>query len=154
MCFFCSLWWVWDTSLWGKKVETTGITLRDMLLRITTKSTFPTVMPKELLGAQDSVGLSLKYISAFKDTKYACYYPILSIKVSKSLLAKRRNACDKTPVFYSCLFFLNQANKNSAEPHNHLNDCISCDSETERDFLKLNIQGWGRSLMIVTAFLI
>lgn len=154
MCFFCSLWQVRDTSLWGKKVETTGITLRDMLLRITTKSPFPTFMPKEFLGAQNSIGLTLKYVSAFKNTKYAYYYPILSITVSKSVLAKGTNACNKTLIFHSCLFFLNEAIKYDTELHNPLKDCINYDSKTERDSLKLNSQGLGRSLTIVTVFLI
>lgn len=82
-------------------------------------------MPKELLGAQDSTGLTLKYVSAFKDIKYASYYAILSIIVSKSVVAKRMNARDKIRVFHSCLFFLNQATKNDTELHNPWKDCIS-----------------------------
>lgn len=138
----------------GEKVESTGITWRDMVLRITTKSPFHTFMPKDLLGAQDSKGLTLKYISAFKDTKYAYYYPIVSIIVSKSVVAKKTNPCYKTQIFHSCLFFLNQATKNDTDLHSPLKDCISYDSRTERHSLKLNSQGLGRSLMIVTAFLI
>lgn len=81
-------------------------------------------MPKELLGAQDNTVLTLKYVSAFKDTKYAYYYAILSI-VSKSVVAKRMNACDKIRVFHSCLFFLNQATKNDTKLHDPWKDCIS-----------------------------
>lgn len=68
-------------------------------------------MPKELLGVQDSIGLTLKHVTAFKDTQSAYYYPILPVIVSKSVAAKRTNACDKTLIFYSCLFYLNQALK-------------------------------------------
>lgn len=139
--------------LLGEKVETTGITWRDMVLRITTKSPFHTFMPEDLLGAQDSKGLTLEYISAFKDTKYAYYYPMVSIIVSKSVVAKKTNPCYKTQIFHSCLFFLTQATKNDTDLHSPLKDCISCDSRTERHSLKPNSQGLG-SLMIVTAFLI
>jgi len=77
VCFFCSLWRVQDTSLWEEKVETTGITLKDMLLWITKISPFPTFMPKDLLGAQDSIGLTLKHVSAFKQNMHTIiqYYP-------------------------------------------------------------------------------